>query len=154
MQNFAQDKAGKPPVEDYDVQSTYIPPEPHYDDPFAPASSSPFVINEAEATVPSPSVPSAVNTKSAPSSTVLEFHGTSPNSSLPSVLNPPSLVLCLLLLSRIRVCCTGKLFPFCSEKQTHWSFWSIPVSTNQAVALKSLVCLQTQECHRMMSMAK
>ena len=77
VQSFAQDKAGSQPAEDYDIQSTYIPPEPQYDDPFAPASSSPFVINEAEATVPATtsSVPSAVNAKAAPSSTVLEFHG-------------------------------------------------------------------------------
>ena len=77
MQSFAQDKAGSQPAADYDIQSTYIPPEPQYDDPFAPASSSPFVINEAEATVPSTAspVPSAMNTRNAPSSTVLEFHG-------------------------------------------------------------------------------
>lgn len=86
MQSFAQDKAGSQPGGDYDIQSTYIPPEPQYDDPFAPASSSPFVINEAEATVPATasSVPSAVNTKATPSSTVLEFHGTESYSSMVS----------------------------------------------------------------------
>ena len=77
LQNFAQDKAGVQPAEGYDVQSTYIPPEPQYDDPFAPASSSPFVINESETTVPAlaSAVPSAVNSKNGPSSTVFEFHG-------------------------------------------------------------------------------
>lgn len=71
----AQPSGSAFPAEDYDIQSTYIPPEPHYDDPFAPASGSPFVINEAEAVVPNvpqTSVPSAVHPSS---DTVLQFHG-------------------------------------------------------------------------------
>ena len=78
MQGSAQGASSSFPTEDYDIQSTYIPPKPQYDDPFAPASSSPFVINEAEATVPDVPqtfVPSAVNSKDASRDTVLQFHG-------------------------------------------------------------------------------
>ena len=60
---------------DYTVQSTYIPPEPSYDDPFAPASSNPFAGDSgvvAAAEVPSTT---AVHADGAPSSTVLQFHG-------------------------------------------------------------------------------
>ena len=62
------------------MQSTYIPPEPSYDDPFAPASSNPFAgsaVGPPEV-VASAEVPStSIHADAASGSTVLQFHGRS-----------------------------------------------------------------------------